>query len=93
MFDLWQFGLDIQEVMTTRVLRMMTGDLSSGETLLMITEKQAAFSHAQIAGACALITGGPVEAGREMIEVYRLSASANCSRLPMGGWGPRSVLK
>lgn len=49
----------------TRVLRMMTGDLSSGETLLMITEKQAAFSHAQIAGACALLTSGPVEASRE----------------------------
>jgi len=72
MFDLWQFGqfgLDVQEVMTTRLLRMMTGDLSSDETLLMITEKQAAYSHAQIACACALLTGGPVEAGREMIEV------------------------
>jgi uncharacterized protein YoaH (UPF0181 family) len=43
MFNLWRFGLDVQEVMTTRILRMMAGDLSSGEALLMITEKQAAF--------------------------------------------------
>jgi hypothetical protein len=51
MFNVWQFGLDVQEVMTTRILRMMTGDLSSGEARLMITEKQTAYSHAQIAGA------------------------------------------
>jgi hypothetical protein len=28
MFDLWRFGLDVQEVMTSRVLRMMAGELS-----------------------------------------------------------------
>jgi hypothetical protein len=81
MFNLWQFGLDVQEVMTTRILRMMTGDLSSGEAQLMITEKQIAYSHAQIAGVCALLTGGPVEAGREMIEVYQRAVRDNCSRL------------
>jgi hypothetical protein len=81
MFDLWQFGLDVQEVMTTRILRMMTGDLSSGEAMLMITEKQTTYSEAQVAGACALLTGGPVEASREMIEVYQRAVRANCSRL------------
>jgi uncharacterized protein YoaH (UPF0181 family) len=81
MFNLWRFGLDVQEVMTTRILRMMAGDLSSGEALLMITEKQAAYSKAHIAGTCALLTGGPVEASREMIEVYQRAVRANCSRL------------
>ena len=81
MFNLWQFGLDVQEVMTTRILRMMAGDLSSGEALLMITEKQTAYSNAQMAGACALLSGGPAEAGREMTEVYRRAVRANCSRL------------
>ena len=28
MFDLWRFGLDVQQVMTTRVLRIMAGELS-----------------------------------------------------------------
>jgi hypothetical protein len=49
MFDLWQFGLDVQQVMTTRVVRMMTGELSPREARRMITEKQTAYSHAQIA--------------------------------------------
>jgi hypothetical protein len=81
MFDLWRFYLDVQQVMTTRVLRMMAGELSPREARRMISEKQAAYSHAQIAGACALLTGGPVEASREMIEVYRRAVRANYTRL------------
>jgi hypothetical protein len=59
----------------------MTGELSEGEARRMITEKQTAYSHAQIAGAYALLTGGPVAASREMIEVYQRAVRANCSRL------------
>jgi hypothetical protein len=81
MFDLWQFGLDVQQVMTTRLLSMMTGELSSREAGQMITEKQTAFSDAQIAGSCAFWTGGPMAASREMIDVYRRAVSANCIRL------------
>lgn len=81
MFNLWQFGLDVQQVMTTRVLRMMAGELSSREAGQMITEKQAAFSAAQIAGTCAFWTEGPMAASREMIDVYRRAVSANCIRL------------
>jgi hypothetical protein len=69
MLNLWQFALDVQHVMTTRILRMMAGELTP---------------LAQIAGALALLTGGPVAASREMIEVYRLTVSANCSRLSIG---------
>jgi hypothetical protein len=81
MFNLWQFGLDVQQVMTTRVLRMIAGQLSPGEAGQMITEKQAAFSDAQIAGACAFWAEGPIGASREMIDVYRRAVSANCVRL------------
>jgi hypothetical protein len=81
MFDLWRFGLDVQQVMTTRLLRMMTGELSEGEARRMVTEKQTAYSRAQIAGAYALLTGGPVAASLEMIEVYQRAVRANCSRL------------
>jgi hypothetical protein len=80
MFELWQFGLDVQQVMATRILRMMTGELSPREARRMITEKQAAYSHAQISGAFALMTGGPMEAGREMIDVYRRAVRANRKR-------------
>jgi hypothetical protein len=81
MFDPWRFGLDVQQVVTARVLRMMAGELSPRETRLMFTEKQTAYSHAQIAGAQALLTGGPMAAGCEMIEVYQRAVRANCSRL------------
>jgi hypothetical protein len=81
MFNPWQFGLDVQQVMTTRVLRMLAGELSSREAEQMITEKQTAFSNAQIAGACALWTEGPIAASRKMIDVYQRAVSANCIRL------------
>jgi hypothetical protein len=81
MFELWQFGLDVQHVMATRMLRMMTGEMSPREARRMITEKQTAYSHAQIAGAFALMSGGPVEAGREMIDVYRRAVRANSNRI------------
>jgi hypothetical protein len=42
MFTLLRFDLDVQRVMTTRILRMMTGELSPREALRMITEKQTA---------------------------------------------------
>jgi hypothetical protein len=84
MFDSWQFGLDVQQVMTTRILRMMTGEMSTREARRMFTEKHTAYSHAQIAGALALMTGGPAQAGREMAEVYRRAVSANCQRLANG---------
>lgn len=81
MFDLWRFGLDVQQVMTARVLWMMAGELSPREARRMLSEKQTAYSHAQIAGAQALLTGGPMAAGYEMIEVYRRAVRANCNRL------------
>jgi hypothetical protein len=84
MFNLWRFGLDVQQVMTTRVLRMMAGELSPGEAQRMFTEKQTAYSHAQIAGAYGLLTGGPVAAGCEVMDVYHRAVRANCSRLSEG---------
>jgi hypothetical protein len=81
MFNLWQFGLDVQQVMTARVLRMMAGELSPREARRMITEKQTAYADAQIAGACGLLTGGPVEASSVMMDVYERAVRANCARL------------
>jgi hypothetical protein len=53
----------------------------------MITEKQAAHSRAQAAGALALLTGGPVAASREMIEVYRLAAAPIAPGCPYAAEG------
>ena len=81
MLDFWRFGLDVHEVMATRIIRMMTGELSQREAHRMIVEKQTAYSNAQLAGIQGLLTGGPLVAGREMIEVYQLAVRANCARL------------
>lgn len=81
MFGLWRFSLDVHQVMTARISDMMTGALSSQEARLMITEKQKAYSQAQIIGAFALWTDGPVEATNEMFKVYQRVVKANCSRL------------
>jgi hypothetical protein len=89
-FDLWQFGFDVQEVIAARVIGMMKGELSQSEVRRMVVEKQTAYSNAQIAGAYALLTRGPVEASCEMIEIYQRAVRANCVRL---SGAPRSWMK
>jgi hypothetical protein len=81
MFDFWQFGLDIHQVMTARIFDMMTGEMSAGEARRMFSEKQTAYSHAQLSGAQALLTGRAAEAGIDMFDVYRRAVRDNCSRL------------
>jgi hypothetical protein len=81
MFDLWQFGLDIQQVMTIRIFSLMAGELSGREARRMIAEKQTAYADAQIAGARGLLAGGLVEASFNMINVYQRAVRANCVRL------------
>ena len=49
MFDLWRFGFDVQQVIATRVIGMMKGELSQREVRRMVVEKQTAYSNAQIA--------------------------------------------
>jgi hypothetical protein len=81
MFDLWQFGLDVQRVMTIRILGLMSGELSGREVRRMITEKQAAYADAQVAAAGGLLTGDLMGAGYNMIDVYQRAVRANCVRL------------
>ena len=92
MFDLWRFGFDVQQVIATRVIGMMKGELSQREVRRMVVEKQTAYSNAQIAGAYALLTSGPVEASREMIGVYQRTVTANCIRLSGAPRGPDKTI-
>jgi hypothetical protein len=81
MFDFWRFGLDVQQVMTIRILRLMTGELSGREARRMITEKQAAYADAQAAAADGFLTGDLMAAGYNMIDIYQRAVRANCVRL------------
>jgi hypothetical protein len=81
MFDLWQFGLDVHQVMTIRILRLMSGELSGPEVRRMFAEKQTAYADAQMAAAGGLLTGNFMGAGYNMIDVYQRAVRANCVRL------------
>jgi hypothetical protein len=79
--DLWQFGLDVREVMLARVARGMTGELSVAEAHRMVMEKQSAAVRAQLAYARAFLEGTPASAGRAFFDIYHRAVQANRQRL------------
>src|SRR5262249_3557519 len=79
--DLWQFGLDVREVMLERTSRAMTGNLSEAEARRMVLEKQSAAIRAQLAYTRALLRGDPGSAGREVFDIYRSAVQSNRKRL------------
>jgi hypothetical protein len=84
--DLWEFGLDVREVMSTRISRAMAGDLSAAEARRMVLEKQAAGVRAQIAYAQALLGGDPISAGRRSFDIYHQVVRSNRKRLCKRRW-------
>jgi hypothetical protein len=79
--DVWQFGRDVREVMSARVSRAMTGDLSAAEARLMVLEKQSAAIRAQHAYARALLNGDLASAHRDVWDIYQRAVRANRKRL------------
>jgi hypothetical protein len=79
--NLWQFGLDVREVMLARTSRAMTGNLSEAEARRMVLEKQSAAIRAQVAYTRALLRGDPASAGREVFDIYRSAVQSNRKRL------------
>jgi len=79
--DLWQFGLDVREVMLARTSRAMTGTLSEAEARRMVLEKQSAAVRAHLAYTRALLRGDPASAGREVFDIYRSAVQSNRKRL------------
>ena len=79
--DLWQFGLDVREVMLARTSRAMTGNLSEAEARRMVLEKQSAAVRAQLTYTRAFLRGDPASAGREVFDIYRSAVQSNRKRL------------
>jgi hypothetical protein len=79
--DLWQFGLDVGEVMLTRTSQAMTGDLSGAEARRMVLEKQLVAIRGQLAYTRALLRGDPASAGREVFDIYHSAVQSNRKRL------------
>jgi hypothetical protein len=82
--DLWQFGLDVREVMLTRIGHAIAGTLSAAEARRMILEKVSAGARAQLVYAQKLRDGSPSAAGRAAFEVYRREVQSNRKRLGTG---------
>ena len=66
MFKLWlalvfqfaRLGVEVQSVIALRLLRLAGGGAPGlTEAQLMVTDKMAALAEAQVAAACALLTG------------------------------------
>jgi hypothetical protein len=84
--DLWQFGLDVKEVMQARISRAMAGSLSATEARRMVAEKQSAAVRAQLAYLQALLDGAPAAANRAAFDVYHRAVQSNRKRLGKRRW-------
>lgn len=79
--DLWRFGLDVQEVMSARISRAISGNLSAAEARRMVSEKQSALVRAQFACMQALFNGEPAKARRAVFEIFHRAVRSNRKRL------------
>jgi hypothetical protein len=84
--DLWQFGLDVREVMLARISRGIGGRLTAEEARRMVLEKQAAGVRAHLAYLEGLSKGNPKAANRAVFDIYNRAVLANRKRLGRGRW-------
>lgn len=79
--DVFQFGRDVGDVMSTRLTRAMTGELDAAEACRMVGEKQLAAVQAQFAFAQAIMSGKAASAAGAYFDVYRRAVKHNRQRL------------
>jgi hypothetical protein len=80
-----QFGQGVGEVMATRVMRAMTGELDAVEARRMVAEKQLAAVRAQVAFTQAIMSGKATTAPNAYFDVYRRAVAGNRKRLKRRG--------
>ena len=79
--DVFQFGRDVHDVVSTRLTRAMTGELDAAEACRMVGEKQLAAMQAQFAVAQAIMSGKGGTAAGAYFDVYRRAVKRNRTRL------------
>ncbi len=67
--NLWQFSLDVREVIAARTLLTMAGKLSAAEARRMVEEKRGALFRAQFACNDAIINGRGASAASDYFDV------------------------
>jgi hypothetical protein len=80
--DLWQAGLEAQQVIGLRLAMLMSGnEAAPAELSRMVPEKIAAALEAQQAAANAVLTGNAASIPSRTITFYRRKMRANRKRL------------
>jgi hypothetical protein len=79
--NLWQFGLDVRDVIAARTWLAMAGKLSAAEAHRMVEEKRSALLRAQFACAEAIVKGRGASAARDYFDVYNRAVESNRKRL------------
>jgi hypothetical protein len=85
--DLWQFALDVREVMVTRISRGLSGRLSADEARRMVVEKQTAATRAHLAYMRWLFDGNVAAANDAVFNIYHRAVQSNRKRLRRRRWG------
>lgn len=82
-FEAWRFGAQAQQVMALRMMRFWQGDASAArEATVMVTEKMAAATEAQMAAGLALMRGQSLSTALKRASTpYRRRVRANHRRL------------
>jgi hypothetical protein len=83
--DLWQFGLDVREVMLARIVRGISGRLTE-EARRMVLEKHSAGVRAHLAYLEWLSRGNPERANRAAFDIYNRTVLSNRKRLSRRTW-------
>ena len=81
-FQAAQFGLQVQSVMALRLMRLAEGgNPGRREARLMVVEKMAALTEAQVATAATIVTGRSHTAAKKVVQVFKKKMRANRKRL------------
>jgi hypothetical protein len=81
-FNLWQAGLEAQQVISLRLaLLAACSDSAGAETARMVSEKMSAALEVQHAAVAAAMTGNPGVIPPRTVAIYRRKMRANRRRL------------
>lgn len=81
-FDLWQAGLEAQQVIALRLAKLaLGGPAATTEMNRMVSEKMTAAMEVQSAAAAAVLNGNAAQIPSRTVALYRRKMRANRNRL------------
>jgi hypothetical protein len=80
-FQAAQLGWEAQNVVALRFVRLAGGGAGAKEAQLMVTDKLAALTEAQLAAVANVLTGDALKIADKILRVFRKRVRANKRRL------------